>query len=107
LKWSNKFLSAGSSDKRNSGLVESFGASGCSNSQNQNLTCSEISKSDAVKKEQLVRSKEMELSELSPQDELEGELVYFQYRLLQNVVAKRRHIGVSSFFPILINSLFF
>ncbi|KAK7353135.1 hypothetical protein VNO80_18575 [Phaseolus coccineus] len=81
-----------SSDKKNSGLVESFGASGCSNSQNQNLTCSEISKPDAVKKEQLVRSKEMELSEFSPQDELEGELVYFQYRLLQNVVAKRRHI---------------
>jgi len=76
-------------------LVESFGASGCSNSQNQNLTGSEISKPDEVKREQLVRTKEVELLEISPQDELEGELVYFQYRLLQNVVAKRRHIGAS------------
>ncbi|KAK7353480.1 hypothetical protein VNO80_18927 [Phaseolus coccineus] len=77
-----------SSDKRNSGLVESFGASGCSNSQNQNLTCSEISKPDAVKKEQLVRSKEMELSELSPQDELEGNLFIFSIDNLIYSVAK-------------------
>ncbi|KAK7353481.1 hypothetical protein VNO80_18928 [Phaseolus coccineus] len=77
-----------SSDKRNSGLVESFGASGCSNSQNQNLTCSEISKPDAVKKEQLVRSKEMELSELSPQDELEGNLFIFSIDNLFYGVAK-------------------
>ncbi|XP_047179228.1 uncharacterized protein LOC124846061 isoform X1 [Vigna umbellata] len=83
---------SGSTDKGNSGLVESFGASGCSNSQNQNLTSSEISKPDEVKREQLVRTKKVELLEFSPQDELEGELVYFQYRLLQNVVAKRRHI---------------
>ncbi|CAJ1974169.1 unnamed protein product [Sphenostylis stenocarpa] len=79
-----------SGDNRNSNLLESFGASGCSNSQNQKLTCSDMSK--PYEREQLVRTKKMELLDFPPQDELEGELVYFQYRLLQNVVAKRRHI---------------
>ncbi|WVZ11499.1 hypothetical protein V8G54_016029 [Vigna mungo] len=42
-----------STDKGNSGLVESFGTNDCSNSQNQNLTSSEVSKPDEVKREQL------------------------------------------------------
>ncbi|TKY74324.1 Jade-1 protein [Spatholobus suberectus] len=80
------------SDEGNSSLVESFGASGCSSSQNQNLTCIDISKPDEVNMEQLARARKMGLLEFSPQDELEGELVYFQYRLLQNAVAKKRHM---------------
>uniref|UniRef100_A0A0R0JF95 PHD-type domain-containing protein n=1 Tax=Glycine max TaxID=3847 RepID=A0A0R0JF95_SOYBN len=81
-----------SSDEGNSSLVESFRASACSSSQNQNLTCIDISKPDEVNMEQLVRARKMGLLEFSPQDELEGELVYFQHRLLQNAVAKKRHI---------------
>ncbi|RZC06864.1 uncharacterized protein LOC114415367 isoform X2 [Glycine soja] len=81
-----------SSDEGNSSLVESFRASACSSSQNQNLTRVDISKPDEVNMEQLVRARKMGLLEFSPQDELEGELVYFQHRLLQNAVAKKRHI---------------
>ncbi|XP_028235815.1 uncharacterized protein LOC114415367 isoform X4 [Glycine soja] len=83
---------SGSSDEGNSSLVESFRASACSSSQNQNLTRVDISKPDEVNMEQLVRARKMGLLEFSPQDELEGELVYFQHRLLQNAVAKKRHI---------------
>ncbi|RDY04519.1 hypothetical protein CR513_11762 [Mucuna pruriens] len=88
---SKKLLQIRSSDEGNSSLVESFGASGCSSSQNQNLTCIDISKPDEINMEKLVRARKMGLLQFSPQDELEGELVYFQYRLLQNAVAKKRH----------------
>nr|KYP70024.1 NuA3 HAT complex component NTO1 [Cajanus cajan] len=85
-------ICSSSSDEGNSSLVQPLGASGSSSSQNQNLTCIDISKPDEVNMEQLVRARKMGLLEFSPQDELEGELVYFQYRLLQNAVAKKRHI---------------
>lgn len=88
-------------------MVESFGGSACSSTQNQNLTQVDFSKPDEVNMEQLVRARKMGLLEFSPQDELEGELVYFQHRLLQNAVAKKRHIGVSSFFPNFSSHLFF
>ncbi|KAG5036295.1 Protein Jade-1 [Glycine soja] len=81
-----------SSDEGNSSLVESFGGSACSSTQNQNLTQVDFSKPDEVNMEQLVRAIKMGVFEFSPQDELEGELVYFQHRLLQNAVAKKRHI---------------
>ncbi|KAL2339843.1 hypothetical protein Fmac_007783 [Flemingia macrophylla] len=81
-----------SSDAENNSLIQSFGAGGSSSSQNQSLTGIDISKPDEVNMEQLVRARKMGLLEFPPQDELEGELVYFQYRLLQNAVAKKRHI---------------
>ncbi|KAK7353133.1 hypothetical protein VNO80_18572 [Phaseolus coccineus] len=114
---------------RNSGMVESFGASGCSNSQNQNLTCSEISKPDtikkeqlvrskemelsikkeqlvrskemelSIKKEQLVRSKEMELSEFSPQDELEGNLFIFSIGYCRMWLQKGGILSVAKSLP--------
>ncbi|MCI16055.1 protein JADE-1, partial [Trifolium medium] len=62
---------------RNS-LIESSGANSCSSSENQQLICTDVSKADQVKMEQLDR------------DELEGELIYFQNRLLQKAVAKNR-----------------
>ncbi|KAK7351150.1 hypothetical protein VNO77_10384 [Canavalia gladiata] len=79
-----------SSDHGNSSLVESPAASGCSSSQNQHLTFIDNSKPDEVNMEQMARAKKMEPSEFSPEDELEGELIYFQYRLLQNAVARKR-----------------
>ncbi|XP_027362202.1 uncharacterized protein LOC113869883 isoform X2 [Abrus precatorius] len=80
----------GSSDQENSSLVESCGAIGCSSGKNQHSTCIDISKAEEVNVEQLVMARKMGLSEFPPEDELEGELVYFQYRLLQNAVAKKR-----------------
>ncbi|KAK7311584.1 hypothetical protein RJT34_09826 [Clitoria ternatea] len=81
-----------SGDTGNFSKVEFFGASGCSSSQNQNLTCSDISKPDEGNQEQLLSARNIGLSEFSPDDELEGEIIYFQYRLLQNAVAKKRLI---------------
>ncbi|CAJ2644281.1 unnamed protein product [Trifolium pratense] len=67
----------GLSGYRNS-LIESSGANSCSSSENQQLICTDVSKADQVKMEQLDRN------------ELEGELIYFQNRLLQKAVAKNR-----------------
>lgn len=79
-------------------MVESSGANGCSSSQNQQLTCIDVSKHDQVKMEQLGRDEKMRLLEIYPEEDLEGELIYFQYRLLQNEVAKKRLTGVCFIF---------
>jgi hypothetical protein len=44
--------------------------------------------------EQLVRDEEIQLTEFYSEDELECDLIYFQHRLLQEAVAKRRLAGV-------------
>lgn len=49
---------------------------------------------DLAKMEQLVRDENMRLMEFYSEDELEGELIHFQYRLLQKAVAKKRLTGV-------------
>lgn len=79
----------------NSSLVESSEASGCSSSQNQQLTCIDISKPGQVNMEQLIRARKMELLEIHPVDEVEGELIYYQHKLFQDRVAKKRLTGVS------------
>lgn len=52
--------------------------------------------------DQLARDEKVGLWDFSPEDELEGELIYFQHKLLQNAVAKKRLTGVSFLF--LLNS---
>ncbi|KAE9595938.1 putative chromatin regulator PHD family [Lupinus albus] len=80
----------------NSSLVESLRASGHSGNQHQQLTgnehlsCLDDCKSDQMNMEQLVRAREMGVFEYSPEDEVEGELIYFQHRLLQNAVRRRQ-----------------
>ncbi|CAL0319377.1 unnamed protein product [Lupinus luteus] len=64
-------------------------ASDCSSSRNQQLACIDFSKSDQVYKEQLARAKKMKLLEFSPEDEVEGELIYYQHRLFEDRVAKK------------------
>lgn len=75
-------------------MVEFSSASGCSRRQNQQLTCSEISESGQLEMEQLVRDEKVRLLEFYPEDELEGELIYFQHSLLQKAVTKKRLTGV-------------
>lgn len=79
----------GLSGCRNS-FVESSGANNCPSSENQQLICTDVSKPDPVKMEQLVGDEQMQLTEFYSEDELECDLIYFQHRLLQEAVAKKR-----------------
>ena len=85
-------LSVSREEEVNSPLEESLRASGCSSDQYQHVTCVD----DQVNREQLDRARKMEVLENSPEDELEGELVYFQHRLLQNAVRRKQFAGVPS-----------
>lgn len=76
-------------------MVESSGSSGCSSSQNEQLTSTGISKPHQENMEQLDRAGKMGLLEFSPEDEVEGELIYLQCRLLRNAVARKKLAGVS------------
>ncbi|OIW04477.1 hypothetical protein TanjilG_01650 [Lupinus angustifolius] len=67
--------------------------------QHQYLTCLDDCKSDQMNMEQLVRAREMGVFKYSPEDEVEGELIYFQHRLLQNAV-KRRQIADNLIFSV-------
>lgn len=60
------------------------------NHQSQHSTCTEtICKSDGENLEQLVKARNTGVLELSPEDEVVGELIYFQNRLLGNAVARK------------------
>ncbi|XP_019430720.1 PREDICTED: uncharacterized protein LOC109338032 isoform X2 [Lupinus angustifolius] len=79
----------------NCSWVESLRAS----KQYQHLTCLDDCKSDQVNMKQLVRAGEMGVLENSLEDEVEGELIYFQHRLLQNA-ARRRQIADNLIFSV-------
>ncbi|GLT69472.1 hypothetical protein SLA2020_416200 [Shorea laevis] len=58
------------------------------NHQSQLLKCNDvICQSDQLDSEQLVRAENTGVLELSPEDEVEGEIIYHQHRLLRNAVA--------------------
>lgn len=92
---------AGSRADRNFYLDESSKAGGCSNNQNQELTCSDICKADKENMEQLIMARNMGVLESCPEDEVEGELIYFQHRLLQNTVARKKFASMSFVFQFL------
>lgn len=54
------------------------------------MTC----KADELNLEQLVKARKMGILDLSPKDEVEGEIIYFQNRLLSNAVARERFTGL-------------
>lgn len=69
---------------------DAFGnASVCSSHESQHLKCSDLTcKSDQRKLEQLVRAENMGVLKLSPEDEVEGEIIYYQHRLLGKAAAR-------------------
>ncbi|KAI9097752.1 hypothetical protein K1719_025523 [Acacia pycnantha] len=67
-----------------------LGVSSGSSYQNPEVTCSDICKADKVNTKQLVMARNMGLLESCPKDEVDGELIYFQHRLLQNSVSKKK-----------------
>ncbi|XP_058089627.1 uncharacterized protein LOC131236460 isoform X2 [Magnolia sinica] len=63
----------------------------CHNLQPWNSTYTDIScTSDATRGEQLVKARKTGILQLSPEDEVEGEILYFQNRLLDNAVASKQ-----------------
>ncbi|MED6131358.1 hypothetical protein PIB30_008948 [Stylosanthes scabra] len=81
---------SGPCEKSISTWVKSAGSSCYSSTDNQQLMCTGISKPGQGNTEQLHGSGKMELLEFSPEDEVEGELIFLQHRLLQNAVARKK-----------------
>ncbi|XP_073285155.1 uncharacterized protein, partial [Primulina huaijiensis] len=48
-----------------------------------------LSESDRESLDQLIKARNLSMLKLSPEDEVEGELIYYQQRLLSNVVTKK------------------
>ncbi|OMP12216.1 Zinc finger, PHD-type [Corchorus olitorius] len=70
-------------------LAVSSNASVCSSNQNEYSKCNDKSyTSDDL--EQLVKARKMGVLKMSPEDEVEGEIIYYQHRLLGNAVARNR-----------------
>ncbi|KAJ4701226.1 putative Phd finger protein [Melia azedarach] len=81
----------GRGDGEISRLEASSTASVCCNHQDRHSKCDDmICDSDGVKLEQLVKARTWGILELSPMDEVEGEIIYFQHRLLGNAAARKR-----------------
>ncbi|KAF5954913.1 hypothetical protein HYC85_007769 [Camellia sinensis] len=75
-------------------LLEASSSSGiCCNQRIEHLNSSDmISKFDEAKFEQLVKARNIGVLEMSPENEVEGELIFHQHRLLCNVAA-RKHLS--------------
>lgn len=88
---------AGSGEGEISCLDASSNACVCCNHDSQHSKCNNmICKSSGVELEQLVKARKLGVLELSPVDEVEGEIIYFQHRLLGNAVARKRFAGLFS-----------
>ncbi|XP_057987013.1 uncharacterized protein LOC110647110 isoform X2 [Hevea brasiliensis] len=70
-------------------LEASCNASVCCDHQNMHSMCNDLYKSVEVNPDQLVKDEKVGVFELSPADEVEGEIIYFQHRLLDNAVARK------------------
>ncbi|KAJ4850515.1 hypothetical protein Tsubulata_027502 [Turnera subulata] len=80
----------GFSEGDSSSLEASSNTSPCCNHQNKQSKCNEIMcKSNGVNSGPLLKAKNAGVFELSPADELEGEIIYFQHRLLRNAAARK------------------
>lgn len=79
-------LAGSSRDGEVSTLVASSSSGICCDDQSQNSA------------EQLVKAKNMGIFELSPVDEVEGELIFYQHRLLSNAVARKSSSGLFCLF---------
>ncbi|XWS23817.1 hypothetical protein CRYUN_Cryun28dG0047800 [Craigia yunnanensis] len=68
-------------------LVASSNASVCCNHQSEHSKYNEKSHT-SYDLEQLVKARKLGVLKLSPEDEVEGEIIYYQHRLLGNAVAR-------------------
>lgn len=79
---------AGSADRKFSS-VEASSSSGICNQHVEHLDSCDISEFDGGKQEQLAKGRSMGVLELNPEDEVEGEIIFHQHRLLCNLVARK------------------
>ncbi|KAL8482041.1 hypothetical protein ACS0TY_028261 [Phlomoides rotata] len=77
---------------REASQLEASSSSGlCCNNQNLQATSSDqTSRCNGVDLDELVEARNMGILKLSPADEVEGELIYYQHSLLQNAVVRKR-----------------
>ncbi|KAL6177030.1 hypothetical protein ACLB2K_053662 [Fragaria x ananassa] len=85
----------GSSEGEVSRVEASSHASVCCNHQNIHPKCHDTNcKSDEMGLEQLAKAHELGVLEMSPEDEVEGELIYYQHRLQNNISARKHYTDV-------------
>ena len=97
----------GSKDREISHLEASCNPSVFCNHQNKHSKCNDlICNSSEVNLEQLAKAKKLGILKLSPVDEVEGEIIYFQKRLLGNAVARKQFTG-PFLFRLYLSSFFF
>ncbi|CAL5414441.1 unnamed protein product [Camellia sinensis] len=81
----------GSRDRENFPMEASSSSGICCNQPIEHLNSSDmISEIGGSNLEQLVKARNMGVLEMSPEDEVEGELIFYQHRLLCNVVERKR-----------------
>ena len=67
----------------------------CCGHQRQHFDCNGTSyKSGGFNPKQLVNKKIGGIIKLSPEDEIEGEIIFYQLRLLANAVSRKRFTGI-------------
>ena len=86
---SDDLFLAGSRDQEISPSEPSSNSGICCNQRVEHLTPSDvISKFDGPKLE-LVKARNMDVLEMSPEDEVEEEIIFHQHKLLCNVITKK------------------
>lgn len=85
-------------DKKNYVLSTYAAKSLCSSCVQQGLLCAASYTSDGAKElDQLSKAKSVGVLDLSPEDEVEGEIIYLQARLLDNAVLIKHNCGRASY----------
>lgn len=80
----------GSRGEKVSPLEASSSSGICCSHQSPNSASNDLISKFGVNLEQLVKARNIGVSELSPVDEVEGELIFYQHRLLSNAVTRKR-----------------
>lgn len=88
------FLFAGQREKGMFTMEATCSANSCYNHQAWQSSDMNGTLTDG-KGEQFVQARKMGILEFSPEDEVEGELLYFQNRLLDNAVAVKHRCGLT------------
>lgn len=67
----------------------------CCDHEYQGLECNDVGcQSGGFNPKQLVNKKIAEIMKLSPEDEIEGEIIFYQHRLLANAVSRKQFTGI-------------
>ncbi|KAF8030393.1 hypothetical protein BT93_E2740 [Corymbia citriodora subsp. variegata] len=91
LLWDVVDENDGLKGEETSRVGSSCGASVCCDHQNGQISCNKVKcKSAGEDSESLVNAGRLRALEMSPNDEVEGEILYFQRRLLGNAISRKQ-----------------